>query len=64
MIIEAKFIGNDSLGYENGKEYKLKIDDFGGMSIRRIDDTGKCKYESISAFLRNWTDIKTFNYKK
>jgi hypothetical protein len=61
MIIEAKFIGKDSLGYENSKKYKLKIADFGGMSIRRVDDTGKCGYESISAFLRNWTDIKRIN---
>lgn len=61
MIIEAKFIGNDSLGYENGKEYKLKIDNFGGMTIRRIDNKEKCKYESISAFLRNWTNIKQVN---
>jgi hypothetical protein len=57
MIIEAKFIGKNSLGYETNEKYKLKVSDFGGMSIRRLDDSGKCPYESLSAFLRNWTDI-------
>lgn len=58
MIIEATFTGKNSLGYEAGKEYKLKVADFGGITIRRIDDTGKCPYQSISAFLRNWSNIK------
>lgn len=58
MIIEATFTGKNSLGYETGKQYKLKVADFGGMTIRRIDDTRKCPYQSISAFLRNWSNIK------
>jgi hypothetical protein len=58
MIIEAKFIGKNSLGYETNEKYKLKVSDFGGMSIKRLDDSGKCPYESLSAFLRNWTDIR------
>ena len=58
MIIEAKFTGKNSLDYETGKEYKLKVADFGGMTIRRFDNTGKCPYLSVSAFLRNWTDIR------
>lgn len=61
MIIEATFTGKNSLGYETGKEYKLKVADFGGMTIRRIDDTGKCPYQSISAFLRNWSNIKVIS---
>ncbi len=58
MIITAKFIGNNSLGYENGIEYKLKLANNSGSSIRRLDNTGVCSYESISAFLRNWDNIK------
>jgi hypothetical protein len=58
MIIKALFKGKDSLGYEKGKTYELKVEDFGGMTIRRIDNTGKCLYESLSAFLRNWTNIE------
>jgi hypothetical protein len=50
-------LGKNSLGYETNEKYKLKVSDFGGMSIRRLDDSGKCPYESLSAFLRNWTDI-------
>lgn len=59
MIITAQFIGDPSLGYRTGKTYVLRISDHKGMSISRIDGTGKCAYESISAMLRNWTDIKT-----
>lgn len=58
MTIEAIFMGKNSLGYEKGKEYKLKIADSGGMTIRRFDDTGECPYQSISAFIRNWSNIK------
>jgi len=58
MRIKALFKGKDSLGYKNGKLYELKVADFGGMTIRRIDDTGKCPYNSLSAFLRNWTKIE------
>ncbi len=56
MIIEAKFIGKPSLGYENGKKYKLRID---ANSICRLDGTGKCPYGSVAAFMRNWTEIET-----
>lgn len=57
MIITATFTGTNSLGYEKGKVYKLKLADFGGITICRINDTGKCPYQSISAFLRNWSNI-------
>ena len=57
MIITATFIGTNSLGYENGKQYELKIAEAQGISIQRIDGTGKCPYESLSAFLKNWTGI-------
>ena len=61
---KATFIGNNSLGYENGKEYELKIADYGGVTIRSIDDKAKCPYQSISAFLRNWDNIKIINQKQ
>lgn len=57
MIITATFTGSNSLGYEPRKEYKLKVADFSDISIRRIDNTGKCEYESLSSFLRNWSNI-------
>lgn len=59
MIITARFTGvNNSLGYKNGEEYKLKVANKKGMSIQAITGTGKCVYESLSAFLKNWNNIK------
>ena len=55
MEIKAKFIGTNSLGYENGKTYHLKIF---GASIQRIDGTGNCIYHSLKSFLSNWENIK------
>jgi len=54
IIIMAKFIGTDSLGYEYGKKYTLKVSEVKGISVTRIDGTGKCPYQSLSAFLKNW----------
>lgn len=60
MEITATFKGqNGSLGYEAGKVYELKIARFGGMEVTRLDGSGRCRYHSISGFLRNWTNIKT-----
>jgi hypothetical protein len=59
MRIKATFKGKDSLGYVKGKEYELKIANFGRMIIRRVNGTGQCPYQSISAFLRNWTNIES-----
>jgi hypothetical protein len=59
MIINAIFTGTNSLGYENGKEYQLKVDNFKGISVKRLDGTGKCPYQSLSAFLKNWNNIRT-----
>lgn len=56
MIIEAKFIGKNSLGYEHGKTYKLKLK---GNTITRIDGSGVCVYESLVSFLQNWVEIIT-----
>lgn len=58
MIITATFTGTDSLGYENGKEYQLKVENFQGISVRRLEGTGKCPYQSLSAFLKNWNNIQ------
>ena len=59
MNIKAKFIGseNDILGYIPGKEYKLMLLEKGAMTISKTDGEGMCQYQSLSAFLRNWTDI-------
>lgn len=58
MIITATFVGKNSLGYENGKEYHLKIADSQGILIKRLDGTGQCPYQSLSAFLKNWNNIR------
>lgn len=54
QLITAKFIGKNSLDYEFGKTYKLIIV---GNTIKRLDGTGVCPYESIAAFTKNWTNI-------
>ncbi|TDD77165.1 hypothetical protein [Flavobacterium caseinilyticum] len=59
MEIKAKFTGTNSLGYENGKEYELKLSDIKSLSINRLDGTGKCPYESLSSFLKNWNIISS-----
>ena len=57
MKISATYTGTNTLGYENGKEYQLKIANIKGMSIQRLDGTGQCPYESLSSFLKNWNNI-------
>lgn len=61
MKFKAKFTGTDSLGYESSKEYELKILDKKGILIVRVDRGGGCVYESLSAFLKNWTNIVVIN---
>ena len=59
MKITAIFQGrNGSLGYENGKRYGLTLANAKGMSVQREDGTGLCPYQSLSAFLNNWSDIQ------
>ena len=57
MIIVATFTGTytPSLGYKTGHVYKLRVE---GNSIMRLDHTGWCPYQSLRAFLRNWTNIR------
>lgn len=60
MIITAIFTGTNSLGYENGKEYQLKVK-YGSLSpilITRLDDSGLCFYQSLEAFLKNWNYVR------
>lgn len=57
-ILTAKFVGVDSLGYQNGKTYDLILDQSKDIVIRRLDGTGMCPYQSLRAFLLNWEDIK------
>lgn len=59
MEITAKFVGSDSLGYVNGVTYRLTLSN-SGLTIKRVDGSGKCDYESTMAFIRNWTDITEF----
>lgn len=58
MIIKALFTGTDSLGYEKWKEYELNLADTKAISVKRLDGSGKCKYESLSAFFKNWTNVR------
>lgn len=59
MVIQAKFIGTNSLGYEHGTEYQLILSNNSGTSIRKMDGTGLCVYTSLSAFLKNWDNINS-----
>ena len=56
LTVKAKFIGQDSLGYENGKEYVLKFVETNTI-IRKYTNDGKCKYGSEEAFFKNWTNV-------
>lgn len=59
MIIQAVFTGQDgSMGYEKGRTYTLKVRSVQGVSVQRLDGTGKCPYQSLSAFLANWDQVK------
>lgn len=53
MVINAIFIGQDSLGYENGKTYCLEIN-CNTIRLANTHNEGVCKYGSIEAFLKNW----------
>jgi hypothetical protein len=51
---------NGSLGYTFNMEYELLIRQIpaGMILIKREDGTGWCEYETITAFLNNWDDIR------
>ena len=56
--IQARFIGEDSLGYEHGKVYKIKVVHIIRTTIKKLDETGLCQYDSTNTFLNNWNEIK------
>lgn len=59
MTIQAVFTGKDgSMGYQKGYSYTLKVADVQGISVQRLDGTGRCPYQSLSAFLANWDLVK------
>jgi hypothetical protein len=59
--IRATFVGRDgSLGYQHGKPYDLTLvqnekKPFITIIRRNLES---CPYDSIYAFLDNWTDVK------
>lgn len=57
-MITATFRGTDSLGYRKGKTYLLEIFPTDKMTIRRLDGTGVCTYQSLLSFLKNWNNIQ------
>lgn len=55
MEIKAKFKGSNSLGYENGLNYRLWFIAQDQIIIFRMDNgSGTCRYDSLKAFLNNW----------
>lgn len=58
MKIGAKFIGTNSLGFESNKSYILDIKQYNSMKIKVSNNINTCIYNSLSAFLRNWNNIK------
>jgi hypothetical protein len=54
--IKATFTGKNSLGYEHGKDYELIIN-YKTSEVMRKDGSGKCEYDSLSAFFKNWNNI-------
>lgn len=61
MKVKAIFTGESSLGYKKGSGYVLEIKDLDGVIIKREDGSGVCKYTSIYAFFRNWTNVTLIN---
>lgn len=61
MVIKATFTGVNSLGYVKNREYMLKVNS-NFLSIKRIDDTGKCIYHSLKAFFSNWDNVKVMSF--
>lgn len=54
MIVDAKFTGEDSLGYEHGKYYTIYFFASSRIIIMRMDNEGYCLYKSLKLFLKNW----------
>lgn len=61
-FIAAIFIGTDgSCGYMHERRYVLRVtfDVHAGypITIERQDGTGYCPYQSLNAFLNNWSNV-------
>lgn len=60
MKVKATFIGANSLGYINGKEYCLIVNAgrLGKLTIKDIQGEGKyCLYANLFKFLENWKNV-------
>lgn len=58
--IRAIFVGkNNSLGFETGKEYQLRVynNPFSKVTTIKTECGLKCLYSSALAFLYNWDNI-------
>ena len=61
VIVNATFIGTNSLGFENGKKYKLYLNHliYINKGIVQISTIGlpnrlNCEYSTWDLFIRNW----------
>ena len=60
MEVKATFTGkNLSMGFETGKEYKLRVHNnpFSKVTTIKTKEGLKCLYSSALAFLFNWDKI-------
>ena len=60
MEVKATFTGkNMSVGFETGKEYKLRVHNnpFSKVTTIKTECGLKCLYSSALAFLFNWDNI-------
>ena len=56
ITFKAVFIGKTDK-FKNGVIYNLAIAEYGSFKIKNIDNNYEVVYESLSAFLRNWSHI-------
>lgn len=69
--IKMTFIGENSLGYENGKTYNLTINGDRSLLnpkykdcpivIEKMGGGGLCPYSGLESFMENWTLPKLIN---
>lgn len=57
--VSATFIGQDgSMGYKNNHTYNLVVLKTAPIVVcREENNSGECVYQSLSSFLKNWTNI-------
>jgi len=59
FITDATFMGQDgSMGYRNSRNYRIIVDRNTIYCMTpeqfNIPGTGKCVYQSVESFLKNW----------